>query len=374
MEDVVPQLVEIIIGEFRRAYESSSKIQNLLAKVKNGTATYAQAQEYSLEVSRLIGAAYQKHISSAALPDGRMYYNIASRLVPSTMDENYQLVSNYAVEVQKKLNERAKVGLKAQPAEKDQDRIDGLVELASNAEQYDDVSDKLLSAFENYSQSIVDDTIQKNADFHYSSGLSPKIIRKTTGNCCPWCRSLAGFHNYPLDDREVYQRHSNCRCTVLYDPADGSKSFQNVHSKEWKSAEKYGTINQRKQRGTLSDSKRRYDPDIFIPQSVGAKQKDILVKLPDGRKVMLTPGSRITKVQTIAGLGRNRQIDIVDILTTKYPGSDALKWQKKKGIGYVDFDGESYKAELHWYEEPTVGKVEFKIKPDADGNWFYEDE
>ena len=31
-------------------------------------------------------------------------------------------------------------------------------------------------------------------------------------------------------------------------------------------------------------------------------------------------------------------------------------------IGYIDYNGESLKAELHWYQEPTVGKVKFIIK------------
>lgn len=230
MEDIAPGLVEAITEEFRRLYDGSPKIKSLLEKVKAGTATYAEAQEYSLEVSRLIGTAYEKHISSAALPDGRMYYNIASRLIPSTMDENYRLVSDYAVEVQKKLNQQAKIGLKAQTAEKDQDRIDGLVDLATSAEQYDDVSDRLLSSFENYSQSIVDETIRRNADLHYKTGLSPKIVRRSTGKCCDWCRALVGIHPYPVE-REIYQRHANCRCTVDYNPGNGK--IQNVYTKEW---------------------------------------------------------------------------------------------------------------------------------------------
>ena len=51
----------------------------------------------------------------------------------------------------------------------------------------------------------------------------------------------------------------------------------------------------------------------------------------------------------------------------------AAEWQKKKGFGYIDYHGESYLADIHWYEEPSVGRVDYKLKPDADGNWFYED-
>jgi hypothetical protein len=89
----------------------------------------------------------------------------------------------------------------------------------------------------------------------------------------------------------------------------------------------------------------------------------------------LTEGTRVTNIQVIAGKGRNREIDIVPLLLDAYPGTIEHEWQKVKGVGYVDYHGESYKVNLHWYEEPSVGRVDWKIKPDADGNWFiYEDE
>ena len=67
------------------------------------------------------------------------------------------------------------------------------------------------------------------------------------------------------------------------------------------------------------------------------------------------------------------KIDVVDTLIDRYCG-DESEWQKKKGFGYVDYEGESYRAELHWYEEPSVGRHEWKVKPDADGNWFYDED
>ena len=79
MEDIAPLLIQQITTEFRNAYEKSAKIQRLLEAVKQGAATYEEARDYSLEVSRLVGLAYEKYISFASLPDGKMYYNIASR-------------------------------------------------------------------------------------------------------------------------------------------------------------------------------------------------------------------------------------------------------------------------------------------------------
>ena len=114
-------------------------------------------------------------------------------------------------------------------------------------------------------------------------------------------------------------------------------------------------------------------PDIFIFRSLGAMARNYDIMLPDGDIVNLTEGSRITGVEIIAGKGRNRQIDIIDVLTEKY-GGNPYKWQKVKGFGYVDYDGDSLKAELHWFQEPSAGEVEWKVKPQKGGEYFiYED-
>lgn len=113
--------------------------------------------------------------------------------------------------------------------------------------------------------------------------------------------------------------------------------------------------------------------NIEIGRSLGAQAKNYEVMLPNGEAVNLTEGSRITNQTVVAGKGRDRQIDIVDLLVDKYGGAPD-EWQKMKGFGYVDHNGESLKAELHWYQEPTIGKVMWKIKPQKGGELFiYED-
>ena len=38
-------------------------------------------------------------------------------------------------------------------------------------------------------------------------------------------------------------------------------------------------------------------------------------------------------------------------------------WKKKKGLAWITLDnGETCRAELHWYEAHGIGKVEHKIK------------
>lgn len=225
-EDLVPGLLEEIRKEFRRGYEGSSKARRLLKKVQDGTATYEEAQEYAREVQRITGAAWEKCVSSGTLPEGRMYYNIASRLVPSQLDGNYELVSGYAQQVQQGINDRSGIGLKALRAEPDQDRVDGLVELAANAEDYDSVAGRLMAGMANYLQHTVDETLRANAAFQYDAGLSPKIVRSVSRPCCKWCAALAGTYEYAQVKRaghDVWRRHENCDCLIEYVAGSGKR-------------------------------------------------------------------------------------------------------------------------------------------------------
>ena len=100
--------------------------------------------------------------------------------------------------------------------------------------------------------------------------------------------------------------------------------------------------------GKATQSYRR-QTTITIGRSIGAKALNYLVKLPNGEEVTFTEGTKITNIEVIAGKGRKRIIDILPLLIDKYGGSGS-EWQKKKGTGYLDYYGESYKAEVHWYE------------------------
>lgn len=110
------------------------------------------------------------------------------------MDENYRLVSDYAAAVQQRLNEKAKIGIKAQVPEENQDRVDGLVEMASNAEQYDRIAGKLLAGFENFSQNIVDETIKANAE-STKPDCDPESSERRNGNAAGGARAWPGNMN-----------------------------------------------------------------------------------------------------------------------------------------------------------------------------------
>ena len=263
------------------------------------------------------------------------------------LGENHKMVSGYSKQIQEILNKDAGVGLKTVIAPINQNRIDGLVNRLSHESSFDDVSWILGAPVVNFSQNVVDNHIKINADFHYKSGLKPKIIRTTTGKCCDWCDKLAGVYFYPKVDKNVFRRHDRCDCTVEYYPGDGKK--QDVWSKRWSASHKSSII----------DTKRL--DDIILPKSISAKARDIYVKVsyPVRGTVRIKQGSTITNVNVIAGKDVRRQIDDIRRLTTQYKTKNEKLWQKITGIATLENDRV---AELHWYQHPEVGKVEFKVK------------
>ena len=232
MIDIVPELLEKLQNEFSKKLSADKSIIQLQKSIISGEATYKDANYFAIRVGELLSEVFQENLSSSQLPDGKMYFNIAERIINPTFKNNYDLVSSYSELVQETLNIQANIGVAVKIPEMNQDRLDGIINRISTEEDFDSVKWLLKEPPVNFSQAIVDDFIKANAEFHKDLGLSPKIIRKSTGKCCEWCNEIEGTYEYPDVPKDVYRRHQRCKCTVDYVPAQGKK--QNVWSKGWR--------------------------------------------------------------------------------------------------------------------------------------------
>ena len=251
VEDIVPSLLKKIKSEFEGARLDSEVLEDLLSKLHHSKASYLDANQYAIEIGEILSNVLRASLTNETLPDGKMYYNIAQRVLRDVLGRNHELVSDYTEQVQKNLNSEAKIGLTAQVPELNQDRIDGLVNRLASEESFDDVRWLLEEPVVNFTQSIIDDSIQKNAEFHHKSGLQPEIVRKSAYHCCEWCQEIQGTYKYPRVPKDIYRRHQRCRCTVDYDPKSGK--VQNVWSKAWNKSYKSDKIETRKNIGIQSE-------------------------------------------------------------------------------------------------------------------------
>lgn len=234
MQDVSPELLNRIRSDFKEACRADKELGQTIDKIDGGKGTYREAQDFASSIGDKLGEAYKKNLTPESLPDGRLYRNIAEKVIRPTLHDNYELVSDASQKVQKALNDEAGIGLRVQIPEEDIDRVDGIIDRVSDHvdEFTSETADDLASMTENFTHHVVDAFIEKNADFQYNAGLKPKIERDAMAECCGWCLDLAGTYEYPLKDRSVFQRHKECRCVVDYHPGNGK--VQNAHTKQWR--------------------------------------------------------------------------------------------------------------------------------------------
>lgn len=231
--DIVPELLELIQRDFSSELNKNQKLKNIRILIESGEATYSDASVYAIEVGEILSKVFKKHIRSEVLPEGKMYYNIADRILNVTLSNNHEIVAKISAEIQEHLNKSIGLGLKGIEPPINQNRINSLVNRVANEELFDDVAWILQEPVVNFTQSIVDDTILSNVNFQGESGLYPTVTRTVTGHDpCDWCRAMAGVYKYPNVPKAVYTRHDRCRCIVDYDPGDARR--QNVWSKDWR--------------------------------------------------------------------------------------------------------------------------------------------
>lgn len=229
--DVLPDLLAKVQANFEQSVAKSDVLREAVVALKGKSATYEDVNRYAVEVGEALAEVLGRLVTAESLPDGKMYYNIAERLLSAALERNHELISSYAADVQTLLNQQARIGLKAQVPDFNRDRVDGLINRLASEDNFEAVSWILQEPIVNFSQSIVDDSIRVNAEFHAGAGLTPTISRQSTGKCCSWCDSLVGRYIYHEEPPNFYRRHQHCKCIIDYHPKDGRR--QNSWSKKW---------------------------------------------------------------------------------------------------------------------------------------------
>lgn len=230
MADIGAELLEKIRTEFRKSCKADKYIQSVLKKIEGGTAKMEEVALLSKQLGFRVSQAIGAHVNVAALPDGKMYYNIADTILTGVLKDNYDVINSAAAECQKALDKTAGINITPQQAAFPTERVQAVV----NAASVPDIAEKVMirrmtAPVQNITESFYNDYVQKNVKLRSDAGLDCYIIRNDHGGCCKWCSKLAGKYHYPEDvPKDVYRRHDNCGCTVTY--LNGRKA-QNVWSK-----------------------------------------------------------------------------------------------------------------------------------------------
>lgn len=233
--DVVPVLNERIQTSFKSNVMRDRRIAQISKRIRDGTATFLDGHDYAERLGENLSRALVTNLTAETLPDGTLYYNIAKRTVTPALRENYDLTNEVAADIQKILDDKNQIGLKAVKANFPDERIQGLIDkMTSDGITLEQAIIWLIEPVINISEAFFDDYIDANARFRNNIGLKATITRKVAGNCCDWCAAMAGTYDYDKAPDDIYKRHQFCRCTVIY---QSEKTSQNVWTKrKWESS------------------------------------------------------------------------------------------------------------------------------------------
>ncbi len=162
------------------------------------------------------------------------------------------------------------------------------------------------------------------------------ITGKSDGRECAICRERDG-KEYGIDAAPRLPAHPNCRC--CYAPV-----VETGLTEEGK-----------------PDTIGLEDAEIF--RGVGAKGLNYDIIDGRGDVYHYVEGTRIQNREVFAGYGVKTPLHegVAEGLTAEF-GGDVAKWQHVKGVGIIDDHGEEVRAEVHWFQEESVGQVKHFIK------------
>ena len=244
MTDIVPEILQKLQTRFQAEAIKNSTLRRISKKIIDKTATLGDVHEYSVAAGEILSETLQNIMTEDAMPDGRIYWNIAERTIAPMIRRNYDLINATAKQIQRIVDAADNIGLEAIEPEYPDGRVWGLLDklVTDQTDQFRWLKEPIV----NISESFSDDYMKTNANFRSKTGLKVAIIRETEPYAtrrsngrtyaipCEWCDGLAGEYAYPGVPPEVFQRHESCRCKVTY---KNERQRQNVWSKEiWQDA------------------------------------------------------------------------------------------------------------------------------------------
>lgn len=227
MNDLTVETLEKIKEHFKRTYDSDLEIKNLLKRLNEKNVKHADTLNYAFKVGETLNKGYKENIVIELLNEGYLPIEVAQEIIKPTLENNYDLVTNYGVKVQEQINKSLGLGLKGVKPDFNDDYLKMIIEKVSQIEGVDSIIAYLDEPIINFTQTLVDDLLHENMDFHSRLGLKPKVSRYTTGKACKWCQNLVGEYDYESvkgKGNDVWRRHKNCRCVVDYINSVGVKA------------------------------------------------------------------------------------------------------------------------------------------------------
>lgn len=202
--------LQSVLWDVKQRIENDKKLSKLRQKVNSGKATYADTASYSTHVGNLLGDTFAQHILSVS-PELR------EALTVELLHDRYMDINAIIDRVQKSMDEAQGLHLAPQHAPFYDDRAHQIGSALADPTVPDEtIKRRARAATATATKSMHDDRMKSEAKFRSRAGLKCTVNRIAAAKCCEWCDQVAGKYAYEDTPPDLWRRHDNCNCTIVY--------------------------------------------------------------------------------------------------------------------------------------------------------------
>ena len=258
--------VEQVLAAYEKLIGADKRVKALEKKLTDGTITMKEGAELNDLRARAFGRAFSGKVLDIAQGEREGTCTALLREGCNDVDELAQAAQR-AVLARQGLNLTPPTA----PFEEKRARKIGH-SLEDDTVPDETIERRAKSATETMLRSQYDRNMERGAKTCAAAGLKTSIIRDAAPGCCKWCSDVAGRYTYGEEPKDVYRRHDNCSCTVVYESGRGR---QNVWSKQYWSAEQEREY--LRLRDELKAKKMTETPDVKKPVRLSEKEVQAII-------------------------------------------------------------------------------------------------
>ena len=217
-----------VIDAVKEKAASDPQLRSVLKRVEKGSADFKDTADYSVRFSHLLGGTLSENVLDIPA-------DIREAAAEELLKYGYDDINAVLADVQTAIDIRSGIHIRPQKADFPLERVRQFSHSLIDPTVEDSViKRRARSGSETITKSFHDSFIKKNAAFRNDAGLSCYIIREGSG-CCKWCSDVAGKYKFGTQPSDIFRRHDNCDCTIIYDGQvlRGKKNADGSRSKTW---------------------------------------------------------------------------------------------------------------------------------------------